>query len=98
MSNDLWLCCQCNQISTSCECGEFSEPTVHDEGRGSPYRVKISCEAPVLPVAECDDDIYITLYNPDDTEHPFAVLSRLFDQLCEPVTDQNGSVITLVIV
>lgn len=95
---DLSLCCQCNQISTSCECGEFDVPTVPDQGQGYPYRQKISCEAPVVPVAECADDTYVTTYDPTDVDHPFKVTAKLFDQLCAAITDQNGAIITLVIV
>lgn len=78
-------------------CGTFDLPEVEDEGRCASYRVKITCEAPVLPVAQCSDDTYEVVYQPEDTEHPFAILSKLFDDACGVVTDDAGNPITTVV-
>jgi len=78
-------------------CGSFEEPTNPDQGRCAPYRVKLDCEAPVLPVPVCEDDSYVTIYQPENITHPFAVAARLFDENCELVTDENGdSIVTLI--
>lgn len=50
-----------------------------------------------MPVAQCADDQYITIYQPQNIDHPFAVSARLFDQLCSVITDQSGSAITLIL-
>jgi hypothetical protein len=63
----------------------------------SPKAVKTDCEAPVLPVAQCDDDEYITIPQPDNILHPFAISARLFDENCEVITDESGAAITLII-
>ena len=83
--------------SVSGECGTFVEPTVADEGQCSPYRVKITCEAPTLPVAQCSDTAYTTVYNPEDVLHPFYVVASLFDESCIAITDESAAVITLVL-
>lgn len=77
-------------------CGSFPEPTVPDEGRCAPYRVKIDCEAPVLPVPQCSDDEYTTIYQPEVIDHPFAVLARLFDENCQPINDESAVNITTI--
>jgi hypothetical protein len=80
-------------------CGSFELPdgAVEDQGQCSPYRVKITCEAPTLPVAGCSDDTYEVVYQPEDIEHPFIVLSKLFDSLCDVITDDSGDPITTVV-
>lgn len=86
-----------NNGSTRNVCGEFPEPTNPDQGRCSPYRVKILNEAPALPVAQCEDEEYTTIYQPENTEAPFVVSARLFDECCEVIADENGNPITLII-
>ena len=79
-------------------CGTFPTPTVADEGQCEAYRVKTDCEAPVVPIAQCADDQYITIFQPENVDHPFAVSARLFDESCIPITDETGAAITLIIV
>lgn len=83
--------------SVSDECGTFAEPTVADEGQCSTYRVKRTCEAPTLPVAQCDDDAYETVYDPTDEAAPFKVIATLFDESCVAITDESAEAITLVL-
>lgn len=78
-------------------CGEFPEPVNPDQGICTPHRVKLDNEAPALPVAQCDDDQYITVYQPENIDAPFAVVARLFDECCFVITDENNDPITLVI-
>jgi hypothetical protein len=85
------------QSSTRAVCGEFVEPTVPDEGRCSPYRVKTDCEAPTIPVAQCEDDQYAVIYQPENEDNPFAISARLFDSCCEAITDESGNPITIII-
>lgn len=93
------LCSPWNCAPNVCRvCGEFPTPVVEDLGRCSPHRVKTDCEAPVLPVIQCNDDEYRTIYQPENVDHPFAVSARLFDENCEPIWDQNGNDITLILV
>jgi hypothetical protein len=91
--------CGCNpwQSSTRAVCGDFEEPEVPDEGRCGPRRVKISCEAPVLPVAQCEDEEYLVIYQPENVDNPFAVSARLFDEDCELVLDEEGNTITTIV-
>lgn len=93
------LCSPWNCAPNVCRvCGEFPTPTVEDLGACSPYRTKRDCEAPALPVVTCDDTEYRTIYQPENALHPFAVSARLFDENCDPFTDQNGAAITLIII
>lgn len=79
-------------------CGEFETPTTPDQGQCSPRRVKINGEAPVLPVAQCEDDEYTTIYQPENVDHPFSVSARLFDEQCQVITDENGEAITIILI
>lgn len=96
------MSCLCNPFNCAtsvCKvCGEFPTPTIEDSGRCWPHRVKIDCNGPTLPVAQCADDLYITIAQPDNVLYPFAVSARLFDQACNVITDQNGNAITLILV
>lgn len=90
-----WYCVNCNLASITCVCGTFEEPTVPDEGRGYPHRQKITCEAPTLPTAPCGETDYTTVFSPE--LQIFAVISKLYDENCDLITDQDGEPITLVI-
>jgi hypothetical protein len=85
------MACNCKVTwpSVKCVCGNFETPVVPDEGQCSPYREKRSCEAPELPVITCDDDEYVTIFQPENATNPFKVSARLFDENCEVVTDEN---------
>lgn len=82
--------CQVTGPSVKCVCGNFETPVVPDEGQCVPYREKRSCEAPDLPIIQCADDEYVTIFQPEDEDNPFKVSARLFDQNCEVITDQNN--------
>jgi hypothetical protein len=77
-------------------CGDFEEPTNPDQGCCAPYRTKKDCERPPLPVIGCDDDEY-TVEASDTPGKPFQVVSRLFDENCEPILDENDSPILTVV-
>jgi hypothetical protein len=78
--------------ANACEvCGTWEEPETPDQGICHPYRVKRTCDAPELPgPGPCDDTEYTIVYNPDLTP-PFRVISRLFDQDCEVITDEDDN-------
>lgn len=76
-------------------CGPFDDPTVADEGQCSPAKVKITCEAPTLPVAQCNDSLYQVVYQPENVDNPFGIIASLFNEACAAITDQNGGTITL---
>lgn len=84
-------CCKVSFPTTKCVCGAWEEPEVEDQGQCVPYREKRTCEAPELPVIQCDDDEYTVIPQPENEEFPFKVSARLFDENCEPVTDQLGN-------
>ena len=92
MSNGLPCCC--NQVGPSvlCVCGTWTIPPVNpDQGQCGPFRVKLSCEVSPLPVIQCADDTYTTIYQPENEDFPFKVSAKLFDQNCEDITDQLGN-------
>ncbi len=78
-------------------CGTWETPTVEDLGQCSPRRVKLTCEAPVLPVAQCADESYEVIYDPTNIDNPFSISATLFDECCLPITDENSEPITLII-
>lgn len=78
-------------------CGTFETPEVEDLGQCASYRVKITCDAPTLPVAQCLDDAYEVIYQPDNIDNPFAILGTLFNECCAAITDQNGNPIMLLV-
>lgn len=77
------------------DCTDFDEPEVADHGCCTPMPVRRTCEAPVLPTKECEEDEPVVEYDPD-TER-FTVVTILYDQECSPITDENDSPITTVI-
>lgn len=80
-------------------CGSFELPddAVEDQGHCSSRRVKITCEAPTLPVAQCEDETYEVIYQPENVTNPFAILATLFDNCCLPITDEDGEPITTIL-
>lgn len=74
--------------STRQVCGTFSNPVNPDRGACSPYRLKETCERPVVPIPPCNDVPYM-VYDPDEPIR-FRVVASLFDTTCALVTDQGG--------
>lgn len=93
------MSCNCGtpNPTTSCVCGTFTDPVNPDQGVGWPLKRTISCEAPTLPVIECSDPNYTTVFDPTNESAPFSVLASLFDENCLLVTDQDGAPIILTI-
>lgn len=91
-------CCNVSFPSTKCVCGTWTIPEDPDEGQCVPYREKRTCDAPVLPVIQCEDDEYTTEFQPENEDNPFKVSARLFDENCEPITDQLGNDILTYVV
>ncbi len=86
--------CGCpSQNETRQQCGQFEEPSNPDAGGCWPYRVKLSCEAPEIPVPVCEDDEYSTEYTPDDPLAPFRIIARIFDGDCEVLIDGDNAAI-----
>ena len=90
-------CCNPWNSTVQSECGTFEEPAVADQGQCHTYRVKRDCAPPALPVAQCADDSYETLYDPEDQLNPFKVSAKLFDENCEAITDESADPITLIL-
>lgn len=83
-------CCNISGPSTKCVCGVWTIPEHPDEGQCVPYREKLDCEVPSLPVIQCDDDEYTTIFQPQNP-NVFKVSARLFDENCETIQDQLGN-------
>lgn len=77
-------------------CGTFEKPTVPDGGKCSPHHIKITCEAPVLPVPQCADNEF-TVVPLGDSGTRFGISARIFSECCLPITDESNSPITGVI-
>lgn len=87
----------CGQTQNSLAvCGTFETAVNPDEGQCSGRRVKKDCERPALPVIQCNDDAYTTIYNPNATPK-FSVIAKLFDANCLPILDEGGNQILTVI-
>jgi len=84
----------------NCICGALSQEeedaTDPDKGQCFPYREKRSCNVPTVPVAECADTEAYPIFTPGAIP-PFYVVARLFDSLCEPITDQDDNPILTII-
>lgn len=74
------------------DCSDFTDDPRDDYGCCGPIPVRVECGAPVLPVAECDEDDIEMEFDPE-TEEFFAV-GKLFDSVCSALTDSNGSILT----
>lgn len=76
-------------------CGEFADPDVTDMGQCAPAAIVRTCEAPEIPVPECDEEEPVTTFDPD-TES-FTVLTILYDEDCSPISDSTASNITTLV-
>jgi hypothetical protein len=83
-------CCNRFGLSVRGVCGEFETPQNPDTGRCYPKPTKIDCEAPVLPVNQCNDT---SAYAIPDPLHPgkFLIIGTLFDEDCNPILDEGGN-------
>lgn len=67
-----------------------------DKGHCFPYRVKQDCNAPLIPVPNCNDNQAYPIFVPDQTP-PFYVVARIFDQACDVILDSNNLPILSII-
>jgi hypothetical protein len=74
------------------DCTDFDEYADTQTGCCAPIPVRLTCEAPVLPVPACDEEDPTIEYDPD-TEEFFAV-GKLYDSECSALTDSMGSILT----
>lgn len=81
-----------------CHCGpNFPEPVKNvDKGKIYPISLKISCESPPLPIAPCNERDFYVVATPGQIP-PFYIVSTLFDQICDPITDQDDNPILTII-
>lgn len=77
------------------DCTDFEEPTLEDKGCCTPMPVRRTCEAPALPVPECDEQDPVVEYDPETEK--FTVLSVLYDENCSPILDEDDDPITTAI-
>ncbi len=73
-------------------CGTFEEPEIEDKGQCSPYRVKITCDAPTLPPNECGEVVSGAVYDP--ITGGFYIISAIYDENCSAILDNNNDPIT----
>lgn len=52
-----------------------------------PIPVRMGCEAPVLPVPECDEEDPVVTFDEDAQE--FVVTTKLYDENCSVIRDEN---------
>ncbi len=85
----------CNSPTTRSICGEFDDPDVTDLGQCFPLSTLRDCEAPSLPVPECDEEEPTVNYDPETGT--FTMTTTLYDSECSAITDSAGSpLLTLV--
>lgn len=82
--------------SVGCVCGTFEEPENADAGRCGPPAVKIDCERPAAPQAECGELNFTIEAHPGETP-PFTIISELFDESCDLILDQGGNPILTIV-
>lgn len=70
------------------DCTDFDDPTTDDAGCCSPAPTRRTCEAPALPVPECNEVDPIVAYDPE-TEI-FSMLTVLYDSNCSALLDSNS--------
>lgn len=73
---------------SNCHCGKWDRPDVTDKGKSYPYRTKISCEAPEIPVPECDEEEPTPVFDPETEEFSYVV--TMYTPQCEPWQDSDG--------
>lgn len=82
----------CSPSSTlkDCICGpDEEEPLVKDTGSCFPYRVKITCAAPSVPVTPCNDTTAYAEARPGESP-PFVIIATIYDENCDPIQDENS--------
>ncbi len=97
-TNNIAFGCGCGGLQNSvlAICGEFDScPPNPDLGRCFPYRLKLSCAAPDLPVPGCGDYDFTIVYTPGAIP-PWSVISILRDQDCNPILDEDNNQITTI--
>lgn len=79
------------------DCTDFPDLTDEAEDKGCcvPAPFRRTCEAPILPVPQCDEENPEIIYD-EDTEEFFAV-GILYDSECSPITDQSFSTLTALV-
>jgi hypothetical protein len=78
-----------------CDWTDADQTDLTDEGCCSPAPIRRNCNAPTLPVPECNEEDPVITF--DDDSEEFTVITKLYDQNCSAITDQNGSIITTAI-
>lgn len=84
-----------NPCHHNCDWTDGDEPDVTDAGCCSPAPVRRTCEAPVLPVQQCPDEVTEMIY--DEETESFTLVGQLLDESCEPIQDENGDDILVII-
>jgi hypothetical protein len=77
------------------DCTDFPEEQDTQTGCCAPIPVRLTCEAPVLPVPACDEEDPEIIYD-EDTEEFFAV-GILYDSECSPLSDSAASTLTALV-
>ena len=88
-SGDQTRCAKCPEI-------ESATPVLSDQGQCSAPPVTRTCNAPDIPEPACNNEVYVTQYNPDATPR-FSVVASLKAQDCEDILDESDRTILTVI-
>lgn len=78
-----------NPCCHDCDWTDGDEPDVTDIGCCSPAPVRKSCDAPELPVPDCDEDDATVAFDPE-TE-TFIVTTTMYTASCLPWLDKDNS-------
>lgn len=80
-----------NPCCTAHDCTDFPDLTDEAEDKGCcmPLPFRRTCEAPILPVPNCNEEDPVVTY--DEDGESFTVLGKLYDSECSPLVDQSFS-------
>ena len=82
-------------------CPPFTPPVNPDQGQCFPLPEVRDCEAPAQPPVPCNETIgpndAHAVYDPAATP-PFRVFTHLYDEACDPISDETPDMITTLII
>lgn len=87
-----YRCTQCPEFKP----GVDIPPVLEDQGICHSPSVHRSCNAPDLPETPCNNEKYITQYDPN-SDKPFTVVASLKDATCQDILDESDRTILTVI-
>lgn len=83
---------QHNPCRRCCDWTDGDEPTDNtDNGCCTPMASRRTCDAPIPPVPDCDEEDAEIVFDSD--EDAFYVLTTMYDSECSPLADSTGSLL-----